>query len=225
MDESRQETQLLRTQLQELQVINDQLTEAIKITLSERPISETGIMEDTETSKKLVHMKTMYLQQLNKAMEAQEALEESKTEKQQLALKLETSKKSLTEKIQEKDHELQQLRRGRASVKHPPTSSVDEDDLPDDADPIVCISELKAALKSKKEQVESLRCQVNSFEQIATQRQQLQSNSKIQSMVVVKLKKRLETVEVCFRCYMIVYSISEACRRPPIIVKSVTDYI
>ncbi len=215
MEEFRQETQLLRTKLQELQATNDQLTQAIIIALSERPVSETGVMESADTSKKLVHMKTMYLQQLNKAMEAQEALEESKTVKKKLALKLETLKKSLTEKIQEKDHELQQLRRGSASVEHPPTSKslsvdgVDDDDLPDDADPIVYISELKAALKSKKEQVESLRCQVNSFKQIATQRQQLQSNSKIQSMVVLKLKKQLETVEVhtvCYTCTCIINS-------------------
>ncbi len=194
-----QKLQLLRTKLQELQATNEQLSEAIKIALSEQPVSETGVTESADTSKKLVHMKTMYLQQLNKAMEAQKALEASKEE---FTLKLETSNKSLTEKIQEKDCELQQLRRGSASVEHPPTSSVD-DDLPDDADPIVCISELKAALKSKKEQVESLRCQVKSFEQVATQRHQLQSNSKIQSMVVVKLKKRLETVEVRTVCYML----------------------
>ncbi len=203
-----QKLQLLRTQLQELQATNEQLSEAIKIALSEQPVSETGVTESADTSKKLVHMKTMYLQQLNKAMEAQKALEASKEE---FTLKLETSNKSLTEKIQEKDRELQQLRRGSASVEHPPTSKslsvdgVDDDDFPDDADPIVCISELKAALKSKKEQVESLRCQVKSFEQVATQRQQLQSNSKIQSMVVVKLKKRLETVEVRTVCYMFMY--------------------
>ncbi len=195
MDESRQETQLLRTQLQELQATNEQLSEAIKIALSEQPVSETGVMESAETAKKLVHMKTMFLQQLNTAMEVREALEASKEEIKKLTLKLDTSKKSLTEKIQEKDRELQQLRKCSASVEHPPTSSVDEYDLLDDADPIVYISELKAALKSKKEQVESLRCQVTSFEQIATQHRQLQSNSKIQSMVVVK---RLETVEVCY---------------------------
>ncbi len=192
-----QETQLLRTKLQELQATNDQLTQAIKIALSEQSVSETGVMESAETAKKLVHMKTMYLQQLNKAMEAREALEASKEEIKKLTLKLDTSKKSLTEKIKDKDHELQQLRRCSAiSVEHPPTLSVGEDDLPDDTDPMVYISKLKAALQSKKEQVESLHCQVNSFEQIATQRQQLQSNSKIQSMVVMKLKKRLETVEV-----------------------------
>ena len=157
----------------------------------------------------------MYLQQLNKAMEAQEALEKSKKEIEKLSVKLETSKNSLTEKIQEKDRELQQLRRGSASVEHPPTSksfSVDDDDLPDEADPIVYISELKTALLSKKEQVESLHLQVKSFEQIATQHQQLQTNSKMQSMVVVKLKKQLESVEVHVICnyrYMLYIIVGE----------------
>ncbi len=199
LDESRQETQLLRSQLQELKVTNEQL---IKIALPERPVSETGVMEDTETSKKLAHMKTMYLQQLNKAMDAQESLEKIKKEMKKLALKLDTSKKLLSKRIQEKDHELQQLRRGSASVQHLPTLSVDDDDLPDDVDPIVYISELKTALRSKEEQIESLHFQVKSFEQIATEHQQLQTNSKMQSMVVVKLKKQLETVEVHAICQL-----------------------
>ncbi len=157
----------------------------------------------------------MYLQQLNKAMEAQEALEEIKKEMKKLALKLDTSKKLLTEKIQEKDHELQQLRRGSASVEHPPPSksfSVDDDDLPDDVDPIVYINELKTALRSKKKQIESLHFQVKSFEQIATQHQQLKTNSKMQSMVVVKLKKQLESVEVHVICnyrYMLYIIVGE----------------
>ncbi len=181
-----------QTSNHELVASNAELKEVIRTASGETQISAAGVGEKDEVSKKVAHMKSMYLQQVTKTLEVQDNLEECKK-------KYKKAKAELTEKIQEKDRELHELRTCTGTPRHPPTTSSFsfDEEIPDDADPATYVGELKSALKVKREQVDFLVEQVKSFETIASQHKHLQQNSKLQSTVVVDLKRKLEAAEVC----------------------------
>ncbi len=84
-------------------------------------------------------------------------------------------------------------RDNRCKVSLPPTSSVGDDDEDEES---TSIAELKAALRTKDKEVQSLSIQLQTFQQVASQRQQLQEHSKAQSTIVVQLKKELAAAQV-----------------------------
>ncbi len=209
VEELKQETKALRKinddlneQLKQQQssniklvVSNAELKETIKIASDETQVSATGVGENDEASKKVTHLKAMYMQQVTKTLEVQEDLDEFKKKIE----KYKKEKIQLVEKIQEKDSELHEFRAHTVTPQHPPTArsfSFDEE-MPEDADPAVYVGELKSTLKDRQEQIDSLVEQVKSFETIASQHKQLQQNSKVQSTVVLNQKRKIKIAEVC----------------------------
>lgn len=184
-----------QTSNHELVASNAELKEAIRTASGEAQISAAGVGENDEASKKVAHMKSMYMQQVTRNLEVQDELEEFKKEIE----RYKKAKAELTDKIEEKDRELRELR-GHTTTPSglPPTapSFSFDDDMPEDVDSAVYVSELKSALKVQHEQMDSLVQQVKSFESIATQHKQLQQNSKLQSTVVVNLRRKMEAAEV-----------------------------
>ena len=73
------------------------------------------------------------------------------------------------------------------------------DDESSECDDSRSVLELETALQTKDKEIQSLTVQLQTFQQVATQRKQLQEHSKTQSAVVVNLKKELEAAHVSIK--------------------------
>ncbi len=177
----RQQTKDLQTQVEDLiQRLNDSTTsnvkfqEAIKIAIEQAPPSAGGIQagDEGDSAKLLQLIKGKYLEKVTEIVEL----------KQQFDRKM----SNLTEKIHEKDHQLKVQRDNRSRA------SVDDTDEDEESS----IAELRATLRTKDQEIQSLTIQLQTFQQVASQRQQLQEHSKAQSTVVANLKKELAAAQV-----------------------------
>ncbi len=183
----RQQTKDLQTQvedltqrLNEVTVSNVELQEVIKIAIEQAPPSADGIQagDEGDSAKLLQHIRSKYLEKVTEIVEL----------KQRFDRKMSV----LTEKIHEKDRQLKAQRDNRVGL--PPTSSVEDDD--DEDEESTSIAELKAALRTKDKEIQSLSIQLQTFQQVESQRQQLQEHSKTQSTIVVQLRKDLAAAQV-----------------------------
>ncbi len=156
------------------------------------PPSADGIQasDEGDSAKILQRIKGKYLE---KATEIADLKQENRTEKDQMKQRFDRKMSELTDKIHEKDCQLKAARCSNCSrVSLPPTSSVDDADEDEESS----IAELRATLKTKDKEIQSLSIQLQTFQQVASQRQQLQEHSKAQSTVVVQLKKEVAAAQV-----------------------------
>ncbi len=195
----RQETKDLQTQVEDLtQRLNDVTTsnvefqEAIKIAIEQAPPSADGIQagDEGDSAKLLQQIRGKYLENVTEIVDLKQ---KHQAEKVCHAQRFHRKISELTENIREKNRQLKAQRDNRCKVSLPPTSSVDDDDEDEES---TSIAELKAALRTKDKEVQSLSIQLQTFQQVASQRQQLQEHSKAQSTVVVQLKKELAAAQV-----------------------------
>ncbi len=189
----RQETEDLQTQvkdltqrLNEVTASNVEFQKAIQIAIEQAPPSADGIQagDEGDSAKLLQQIRGKYLTEI---------VDKHQAEKVCLEQRFHRKISELTEKIHEKDRQLKAQRDNRCKVSLPPTSSVDDDDEHEES---TSITELKTALRTKNEEVQSLSIQLQTFQQVASQRQQLQEHSKAQSTIVVQLKKELAAAQV-----------------------------
>ncbi len=169
------------------------LQEVIKITNEQAPPSADGIQagDEGDGAKILQHIRDKYLE---KVTEIADLKQENRTEKDQMKHRFDRKMSELTDKVHEKDCQLKAPRCSNCSrVSLPPTSSVDDADEDEES---TSIAEMKAALRTKDKEIQSLSIQLQTFQQVASQRQQLQEHSKIQNTVVVQLKKELAAAQV-----------------------------
>ncbi len=202
----RQETEDLQTQVKDLtqrlndltQRLNDVTTsnvefqEAIQIAIEQAPPSADGIQagDEGDSAKLLQQIRGKYLENVTEIVDLKQ---KHQAEKVCLEQRFHRKISELTEKIHEKNRQLKAQRDNRCKVSLPPTSSVGDDDEDEES---TSIAELKAALRTKDKEVQSLSIQLQTFQQVASQRQQLQEHSKAQSTIVVQLKKELAAAQV-----------------------------
>ena len=177
----RQQTKDLQTQVEDLvRRLNDATTsnvefqEAIKISIEQAPPSAGGIQagDEGDSAKLLQLIKGKYLEKVTEIVELKQRFDRKMS--------------NLTEKIHEKDHQLKVQRDNRSRA------SVDDTDEDEESS----IAELRATLRTKDQEIQSLTIQLQTFQQVASQRQQLQEHSKAQSTVVANLKKELAAAQV-----------------------------
>ncbi len=177
----RQQTKDLQTQVEDLvRRLNDATTsnvefqEAIKISIEQASPSAGGIQagDEGDSAKLLQLIKGKYLEKVTEIVELKQRFDRKMS--------------NLTEKIHEKDHQLKVQRDNRSRA------SVDDTDEDEESS----IAELRATLRTKDQEIQSLTIQLQTFQQVASQRQQLQEHSKAQSTVVANLKKELAAAQV-----------------------------
>ena len=199
-------------QVQKLKATNAELKEVVRVTAAEVPASPVGVQQGEDTGKMLKQMRARYLEQVTKTLDDQEKhekeledlVQQHKRAEQEWWARYEKKKQELTEKIQEKDKENKQLRNRRPTQTDPELSrSFSYEEPPADVDPRVHIGQLKQALKSREEKIEELNIQVRSFQEIASQHKQFESNSKAQSTTVMNLKRELEKTQVSLTICML----------------------
>ncbi len=122
------------------------------------------------------------------------------TEKNELNIQFDRKEKELIDKIHEKDRQLKVLRSSHSHISLPPTGSFDDESR--ECDDSRSVLELETALQTKDKEIQSLTVQLQTFQQVATQRKQLQEHSKTQSAVVVNLKKELEAAQVSIKMFI-----------------------
>ncbi len=186
---------------QRLNEVTASIKDLQEVINEQAPPSADGIQagDEGDSTKILQYIKGKYLE---KATEIADLKQENRTEKDQMKQRFDRKMSELTDKIHEKDR---QLKAQRSRVSLPPTSSVDDADEDEESS----IAELRATLRTKDKEIQSLTIQLQTFQQVASQRQQLQEHSKAQSTVVVQLKKEVAAAQVhviisfevlCFCC-------------------------
>ncbi len=173
---------------QRLNEVTASIKDLQEVINEQAPPSADGIQASNEgdSAKILQRIKGKYLE---KATEIADLKQENRTEKDQMKQRFDRKMGELTDKIHEKDR---QLKAQRSRVSLPPTSSVDDADEDEESS----IAELRATLRTKDKEIQSLTIQLQTFQQVASQRQQLQEHSKAQSTVVVQLKKEVAAAQV-----------------------------
>ncbi len=186
----------LTQRLNEVTTSNEELLEALKITIEQAPPSAGGVQagDEGDSIKLLQHIKGKYLEKVTEFVDLKQR---HQTEKVNLKQRFDRKMSELTRKIHEKDCQLkaQRARDNCYTVGLPPTSCVDDADEDEESS----IAELKTFLRTKDKEIQSLCIQLNTFQQVASQRQQLYEHSKAQSTVVVQLKKELAAAQVYIR--------------------------
>ena len=182
----------LTQRLNEITTSNVELQEVIKITIEQAPPSADGIQvgDEGDSTKLLQHIRGKFLEKVTEIVDLKQ---KHVTEKDELKQRFDRKMSELTEKILEKDRQLKAQRDNRSRAGLPPTSSVDDADENEES---TSIAELKATLRTKDKEIQSLAIQLQTFQQVASQRQQLQEHSKTQSTIVVQLRKDLEAAQV-----------------------------
>ena len=201
------QTQSLSSQLRELSASNVHLKGVIKFALEEAPPSADGVQPGDEgnTTKMLKQFRTKYLELSMQTVEAKEEHQEEigelkerhQSELTEWQTKFDRKKAELTEKILEKDRQIKEERRVCAHLDVPSTSSLSRIDTGNlDEDNLIDIQVIKAILRRQREEIQSLHIQLQAFQEVSSQREELQDHSKAQSTIVVQLRKDLEAVQV-----------------------------
>ncbi len=161
--------------------------------IEQAPPSPDGIPagEEGQTDKLLEHLQSKYLE---KVTELNNLRQKHQTKKDEMKERCDRKTKELTEKIHEKDRQLKVQRESHSLISIPSTGSFDDD--PGEPKVSRSVIELEKTLVTKDKEIQSLTVQLQTFQQVASQRKQLQEHSKAQSAVVVTLRKDLEAAQV-----------------------------
>ncbi len=157
------------------------------------PPSADGILagDEEKTDKLLENLRSKYLAKVTEVYDLQENHE---IEKNEMNERFDRKTKELTEKIHEKNRQLMAQRDSHSLISLLSTGSFDDD--PGEPKVSRSVLELEKALLTKDKEIQSLTVQLQTFQQVASQRKQLQEHSKTQSAVVVTLRKDLEAAQV-----------------------------
>ncbi len=147
--------------------------------------------DEGQTDQLLEYLRSKYLEEVAVLNNLQQ---KHQTEKVEMKKRFDKKTNELTEKIHEKERQLKVQRESHSLISLPPTGSFDDDT--DKTKPSGSVLELEKALRIKDKEIQSLTVQLQTFQQVASQRKQLQEHSKTQSAVVVTLRKDLEAAQV-----------------------------
>ena len=147
----------LTQRLNEITTSNVELQEVIKITIEQAPPSAGGIQagDEGDSTKLLQHIRGKFLEKVTEIVDLKQ---KQVTEKDELKQRFDRKMNELTEKIHEKDRQLKAQRDNRSRVGLPPLSSVDDD--ADEDEESTSIAKLKAALRTKDKEIQSLAIQL-----------------------------------------------------------------
>ncbi len=178
---------------QRLNKATAELRDVVANAIEQAPPFPDGIPagEEGQTGKLLEHLRSKYLE---KVTELNNLRQKHQTEKDEMKERCDRKTKELTEKIHEKDRQLKVQRESHSLISLPPTGSFDNESGEPKASGSVL--ELEKALLTKDKEIQSLTVQLQTFQQVASQRKQLQEHSKTQIAVVVTLRKDLEAARV-----------------------------
>ncbi len=201
----RQETEGLQAQVenltQRLNKVTTELRDVVANAIEHSPPSADGIPagEEGKPDKLLEYLRSKYLEKVTELCDLKENHE---IERNEMNERFNRKTKELTEKIHEKNRQLMAQRDSHSQISRTPTGSFDDD--PDKPKPPGSVLELEKALLTKDKEIQSLTVQLQTFQQVASQRKQLQEHSKTQSAVVVTLRKDLEAAQVCLSVCIII---------------------
>ena len=189
----------LTKKVSEISATNAHLQEVVKTALEEIPPSASGIQAGDlgKTAKMLQQIRAKYLELSMQVVTTREdhekQIEEYKVKLTEWQKRYNRKEQELTEKIIEKDNQLKQQCRDDG----PPTTSFSSAEFHTPSKEISKqVEELRATLKIRDEEVQSLNAKVEAFQEVASQRQKLHEHSRTHCTVVAQLRKDLEESKV-----------------------------